>query len=299
MKIVVALFLSLLIATVAIWDGALAAGSAPPYDARHVEVLVYHAFGSPAAYTISPRTFADQLLYLQRHRYTVLSQKQFIGFLAGTYRPRGPSVLLTFDDGPESFYRIAYPLLVRFHDHAVAFLIGSRIGEKGTVSAAQVRAMARSGLVAFGAHTYRLHSFVHGRPALSDAQPQAVMADERLEDAVFRRLGLAPPQLFAYPFGYHTRVLDRLLLRRYRALFTSQEALAQSGMRVIPRVNVGSNYASMCRIPAFLASTSPAPRGQLWYRTALLNVWGAYGGLAARVAASIGARWSRLCLLGS
>jgi len=229
-----------------------------------VAVLMFHAIGQPGPYTISPATFADSLAMLRTERVEVLTLGQFEQYALGRLRLRKPSVLLTFDDGSRSLYTLATPILLHFHDPAVAFLIGRRIGrDPQSLTPAEVRGMAATGLWAFGSHTYNLHSgygemqnlhyfAAHGRSA------DGVLAkDIALEDRTFRRLGLPRPEAFAFPFGFYTLADLHQLQRRFPFLFTSHAGFAQPRQSVIPRINIGSDFAGVPRLADVLAAMQP------------------------------------------
>lgn len=221
---------------------------------------MFHALGRPGPYTISPGTFADSLAMLRAQRVEVLTLGQFEQYVLGRLHPRRPSVLLTFDDGIKSDYTLATPILRRFHDHAVAFLIGHRIGrDPQSLTPREIRAMASTGLWAFGSHTYNLHSGYGERQnlhyyAVRHLSATRVLArDIALEDATFRRLGLPRPASFAFPFGFYTQADVRQLYRRFPFLFTSNTGFAEPKEYVIPRINVGSDFAGVPRLTNVLA----------------------------------------------
>ena len=220
-----------------------------------VAVLMFHAIGNPGPYTISQRTFADCLSMLRTEKVAVLTLGQFQRYMRGRFDLRRPSVLLTFDDGSRSDYTIATPILRRFHDHALAFLIGRRIGrDPSSLTPSEVRKMAKTGLWDFGSHTYNLHSGYGERQNLHYYAVHHISARRALAEdiarqyATFRRLGLPRPKAFAFPFGFYTREDFRQLHRHFSLLFTSLSGYARPGQRAIPRINIGSDFAGFPRL---------------------------------------------------
>ena len=69
------------------------------------------------------------------------------------------AVLLTFDDGYESNYTLAFPILREYGAKAAISLITSRIDERadGFLTWDECREMAKSGLVEFASHTNDCH----------------------------------------------------------------------------------------------------------------------------------------------
>ncbi len=226
-----------------------------------VAVLMFHAIGNPGPYTLSQRAFAACLSTLRTEQVDVLTLGQFQRYMRGRFDPRRPSVLLTFDDGSRSDYTVATPILRRFHDHAVAFLIGHRIGrDPSSLTPFEVREMAKTGLWDFGSHTYNLHSGygehqnLHYYALHHISARRTLSGDIAHQYATFRRLGLPRPEAFAFPFGFYTRQDFRQLHRHFPLLFTSQSGYARPGQSAIPRFNIGSDFAGVPRLVDLVAA---------------------------------------------
>ena len=78
-----------------------------------VAVLMYHDIEPVSSNndTITPEQFGSQLDGLQKRGFHFLSLDQFRGFMKGELKVPPNSLIVTFDDGYESFYRYAYPIL--------------------------------------------------------------------------------------------------------------------------------------------------------------------------------------------
>ena len=75
-------------------------------------------------YVISRQELESDLQWLQKAGYTPVSPDQLIAYAAGEGElPQNP-ILLTFDDGYESFFANAYPLLQKYQMPAVVSVIG-------------------------------------------------------------------------------------------------------------------------------------------------------------------------------
>lgn len=133
---------------------------------------------------------------------------------------------LTFDDGFESVYHHAWPVLMRYKVPATVFLTTAYLDGEGPfffdrwaldhqrrippqayrpLRWAQCREMADSGLVTFGAH---LHTHRDWR-----GQPDAFRRDLQRSVEIVSELTNGPPVLFAFPFGKPSRgyVSDELV----------------------------------------------------------------------------------------
>ncbi|MEX1827632.1 poly-beta-1,6-N-acetyl-D-glucosamine N-deacetylase PgaB [Luteibacter sp. CQ10] len=136
-------------------------------------------------------TSTDHLIahfdWLKGNGYNIVSLEQVAQAGHGGAPLPPNAVLLTFDDGLESFYTRVYPLLRAYHYPALAALVGSwmdmpagkRMPYNGSdcdrscfLSWDQVAEMQKSGLVEFGSHSWALHQGMEGNPQ-GNLQPAA------------------------------------------------------------------------------------------------------------------------------
>lgn len=204
--------------------------AAETYSAQ-VPILMYHnlAQEGSGSDTISVQRFEEHLAALQDAGYTTITFQDLLAYVEqGTELPEKP-VLLTFDDGYESNYTLAYPLLQQYQMKATIFVIGVSMGKdtyKDTGQAMiphftqeQAAEMEASGFVAIESHGYDIHE-VQGR----DPEPLRVgilpREDESEWDyAAFLQedcqtmtdlLGKTPGVL-AYPYGYASELSEVVL----------------------------------------------------------------------------------------
>jgi poly-beta-1,6-N-acetyl-D-glucosamine N-deacetylase len=160
------------------------AGSAPPKP--KFIVLTYHdvrddvgAQGDHDPDAINTDHLIAHFDWLKANGYHVVSLEDVVQASHGGPALPDHAVLLTFDDGLESFYTRVYPLLRAYNYPAVAALVGSWIdmpaGQKMAYNGAQctrdcfltwdqVRDIQKSGLVEFASHTWQLHMGIPGNP---------------------------------------------------------------------------------------------------------------------------------------
>ena len=180
--------------------------------------------------------FAAQMQYLASHGYRPITLAEFEKFLDRKQAIPAKTVMITFDDGYESIYRYAFPVLKKYRFPAVVFLITSLVGKNPPrpgpaatthLTWSQIRAMYKSGLVDFQSHTHAMHRFVPGHPlptpALVASPPEQVLADlEASRRAIFEHLGYLPTAL-AYPYGAYTAETARLAHQAgFRLAFTTR-----------------------------------------------------------------------------
>ena len=158
-------------------------------------ILMYHRIdgqSATSALSVSPESFARQMAFLHRHARVVPLEAVVKRILRDEPPERG-TVAITFDDGFESVYTQAYPVLRRYGMPATIFIVTDWVGTPGYMSWEQIRELAAHGF-AIGAHT-RTHPWL---PAVDDARLQDELSGaQRLLRA--RIPGSA--REFSYPFG--------------------------------------------------------------------------------------------------
>jgi peptidoglycan/xylan/chitin deacetylase (PgdA/CDA1 family) len=146
--------------------------------------------------TVSPQAFERQLAFLARHRYRVLSLEELVAALeAGSDGPRH-SVVITFDDGYEETYTIAWPLLKRFGFPAAVFIAPAEVATPGFVDWSQIRNMSKDG-VTIGGHTMH-HSYI---PLVKAERLTEELVDSKR--VIEERIGSAV-KFLSYPVGGFT-----------------------------------------------------------------------------------------------
>ena len=244
---------------------AVPAARASTDTGAELTILGYHEVTDPGrarvpSYAVTPTEFVRHMDWLRNHGYHFVSVDDVLAARGGK-KPLPPkAVLVTFDDGYQSVYANAWPVLKLFRIPAVVNVVGNWLEEKGTVdfdghevprsdilSWAALREMVQSGLVEIGSHSFDLHRGIQGNPQ-GNLQPavttrqydpatrryedeaayaRRVQSDlARNSDLIRRHTGKAP-RVIAWPYG------------RYNA--TTREAAERLGMRVGLTLEDGAN----------------------------------------------------------
>jgi len=181
-----------------------------------IPVLNYHQINNTAhnALTLSSQEFEAQMAYLYQSGYTTISPDQLIDYLRyGNTLPQNP-ILITFDDGYEDNYRVAYPILQKYNFTATIFLITDFVGtNKRYLTWDQVKEMKGNGF-SFGSHTLS-HLFLTNASE-NDMRSQLEQSRQTMEWRLNQKI-----EYLAYPGGaYNQQIIKIARQAGYRAAFT-------------------------------------------------------------------------------
>lgn len=222
-KVIASLALCLLVCTLGIVTQlAIPTNAAAAPQGVELPIMMYHHILKEEArlnkYTISPTEFRTDMQYLKDNGYTSIVMQDLIDFTqGGTPLPEKP-IMITFDDGYESFHEYAFPILQEFEYTAVFSVVGRYADEYSKVDDHHIRyshctwdqliQMQKSGLVEIQNHSYNLHQNENGRHGSKMKQGENLafyrkMLEEdlgKLQQACQAQLGITP-NTFTYPFG--------------------------------------------------------------------------------------------------
>jgi peptidoglycan/xylan/chitin deacetylase (PgdA/CDA1 family) len=179
-------------------------------DRVAVPILIYHSIRPYKAtdlagvrkYITTPDALEEELAYLKDNGYVSVSFDDLVQRLqSGTTLPPKP-VIICFDDGPETQYVYALPLLKKYAFTATFFLFTNAIGREHYLSWEQVLELSAAGMQ-IGCHSM-FHPYLTRMSSDKELWQEIGGAKERLE----ARLG-KPVTVFAYPFGqYNDHIIE-------------------------------------------------------------------------------------------
>lgn len=135
------------------------------YYQNKVITLMYHEVtpGQKDKQSLDASKFEEQLKLMKASGFQWITMNQYVDFVRHAKPVPPNAVLMTFDDGYESFYDDVYPLLLKYHVPATSFLIVNTIDNPKHVgipklSWEQVQTMHQSG-VDFYSHSFDSHVY--------------------------------------------------------------------------------------------------------------------------------------------
>lgn len=229
------------------WRGARPAKAAPPGVAlAYRRIVDEDPAGPDDGHDVSPRRFAEHMLWLAERGYAAVTLPQLEAHLwEGAALPRR-SVLITFDEAGPDLLTHAAPILQRHNFVGCAFLVTDEMGRSGAAKAeparkfnwTQAKALRDLGWT-FGAKGVR-------RLPLTGLTPDELRRDLReCRQAVANRLGACGG--LAYPFDDVDEAVSReAQAAGFRLAFTRAPGRWRRGapIMLLPRLSVSGEWSA-------------------------------------------------------
>lgn len=227
----------------------------------------------PDMASITLEELTDQFDWLRENGYSVISVEDVLKAKKGLAALPPKAVLLTFDDGYESFYRMVYPLLRAYNypallaletdwletppDKPVNYGSTNKLPRSHFLKWSQIKEMADSGLVELAGHSHNLHRGHSSNPqqvpqpaGLTLAYDPArktyetetafynrIKQDVRLNaDLITQRTGHRP-RVLAWPYGHYAQ--------------TGVRAALDAGYLLTASLNASDDWATFGRFLAY------------------------------------------------
>ncbi len=191
-----------------------------------IPLLAYHHLAPAqlnlhnlAGETTTPEQFEQDLLYLKDKGYTTIFFGDLLNALDGKGElPQKPAIIF-FDDGYQSNYVYAWPLLKKQGAKATINLVTSWVTEKSPsfepavttyLSWGQIKEMADSGIMDFQSHTHDLHRQDRGEAVVKRVDEKQLREDFATSKRLIETHTGKPVTVLSYPFAAYTTVSDRV-----------------------------------------------------------------------------------------
>jgi peptidoglycan/xylan/chitin deacetylase (PgdA/CDA1 family) len=215
---------------------------------------MYHALGEDASLIATPRAvFAWQMRWLHEHGYQVIPLSRLVQCLRNGHQLPPRSIVITFDDGFESVYTHAYPVLADYEFPATVFLVAGYCGLENNwpnqpaavpsqplMTWTQICELDRNG-IEFGAHSIThplLDQLVSG-----DVEREILDSKATVEDQVGHAI-----ELFAYPYGRYNETVKRIVSRAYTGACSTRLGVVRPGSDPLALDRIEVHYVANLRL---------------------------------------------------
>ena len=206
-----------------------------------IPILMYHAVhvmdpseASNANLIIDPDLFEAQIKALSKAGYYFLTPEEAYKAFTENALPAKKVVWLTFDDGNEDFYTIAYPILKKYKAKATNNIITGFVkkGNAGNLTVKQMKEMMAHGM------SFQSHTVNHPDLSATDKATQKVELTDSI-DFLENKLN-TKVNTIAYPSGRYNQTTLDLAKKTYKLGLTTNEGLASSkdGLLSLNRVRI-------------------------------------------------------------
>ncbi len=209
-----------------IYSKELEKNSSLPVSSTEQEILLpvimYHNISEKPnhinRYCVSLKNFENDLKYIKSKGYNCITTQELINYVnKGVPLPEKP-FMITFDDGYESFYKYAYPLLKKYDMKAVMSIVGSYTDlftneedhnvDYSHLNWKEVNELNNCGFIEIQNHTYNLHEITKTRKGAGKAKGESFehfkkvfKTDvEKLNTMILNYTG-KKSNVFTYPYG--------------------------------------------------------------------------------------------------
>lgn len=210
-------------------------------DPVQIPILMYHAVhvmdpseASNANLIVAPDNFEAQIKAMVNAGYYFLTPEEAYKAFTENALPAKKVVWLTFDDGNEDFYTIAYPILKKYKAKATNNIITGFVkkGNAGNLTVKQMKEMMAHGM------SFQSHTVNHPDLSVNDkATQKAELTDsiDFLEDKLNTKVNT-----IAYPSGRYNQTTLDLAKQTYKLGLTTNEGLASAkdGLLSLNRVRI-------------------------------------------------------------
>ena len=210
-------------------------------DPVQIPILMYHAVhvmdpseASNANLIIDPDLFEAQIKALSKAGYYFLTPEEAYKAFTENALPAKKVVWLTFDDGNEDFYTIAYPILKKYKAKATNNIITGFVkkGNAGNLTVKQMKEMMAHGM------SFQSHTVNHPDLSTTDKATQKVELTDSI-DFLENKLN-TKVNTIAYPSGRYNQTTLDLAKKTYKLGLTTNEGLASAkdGLLLLNRVRI-------------------------------------------------------------
>lgn len=208
-------------------------------------IVMYHQLTKSESragkYVLTLEQFEKDLKFLKSKGYQTVTVKQLLEFSQGKGSLPEKAILITFDDGNETLYEYAKPLLEQYGFTAVGFVVGA-LADRYTelddhnlnysnLNWQEIKELCSGNVIEIQSHSFDLHKNTANRSGAKkkkgetiDQYSEFLCSDvSKMKEAMIKNTG-TEPVAFAYPFGsYSTESTDILKKCGFKLTFTCEE----------------------------------------------------------------------------
>lgn len=214
-------------------------------DEIGLPIVMYHQLTKSESragrYVLTLEQFEKDLIFLKEKGYETVTVSQLLDYSQGKGKLPEKAIMITFDDGCETLYAYAKPLLEKYGFTAVGFVVGSLADyytelddhnlNYSNLNWAEIKELSMGNTVEIQSHSYDLHKNTGCRSGAKKKKGETfeqyaefLGADaSKMKTEMLKHTGKAPVAI-AYPFGSFSSE-SKEILKKYgiKMAFTCEE----------------------------------------------------------------------------
>ena len=214
-------------------------------DEIALPIVMYHQLTKSESragrYVLTLEQFEKDLVFLKEKGYETVTVSQLLDYSQGKGKLPEKAIMITFDDGCETLYAYAKPLLEQYGFTAVGFVVGSLADyytelddhnlNYSNLNWAEIKELSMGNTVEIQSHSYDLHKNTGNRSGAKKKKGETfeqyaefLGADaSKMKTEMLKHTGKAPVAI-AYPFGSFSSE-SKEILKKYgiKMAFTCEE----------------------------------------------------------------------------
>jgi Predicted xylanase/chitin deacetylase len=183
--------------------------------------------------------FESQIRYLAENNYETISIDGYFKYIKkDQQKPLTGKIIITFDDGHYSNYKLAFPILVKYGFKATFFITTNWLNQKFHLSSDHIREMAGKGMEICS------HGLTHN--FLSEMDTEEIKFELSESKRILESIIKQPVDYIAFPGGhYNSKVLSLLKTSGYKGACSCLQGLnsPKTNQWLLKRIEIRKNVS--------------------------------------------------------
>lgn len=218
---------------------------------RIPKILTYHALekcNSKSKYSILQNDFEMHLKYINENNYNCITVEELYEIIKKRkYENLEKTLLISFDDGAESDFSVACPLLRKYKIRATFFITSAFIEKPGYLSISQIKGLLSQGM-SIQSHG-KTHSFLDSKKI--NIYEELLQSKIQLQKLIGKKV-----DFISAPGGrYDKRTINLAKKAGYLAFFTSnpyqitiKSEIPVIGRSMVKYLNYNTNFMDVVKV---------------------------------------------------
>jgi len=210
---------------------------------------MYHRFNESKypSTNIQMEIFENQIEIIKNYNYKFYNPNDLIEKFSVPRLKK--KILITIDDGFESFYLEAWPYLKKNKIPFILFISTEPVGKRGYMTWNQIREIEAEEYAFIGHHSHS-HGYL-----IDETDEKFVLDIEQSNKIFFKELGYIP-NLFSYPFGEYSKFMRDYISKNFKFAFGQHSGVIDKNKDKfeLPRFPINENYGELKRFRSIINS---------------------------------------------